>query len=259
MANNVYANNREISCKSGEGKTICAFPDTCFTPPENPATPPGVPIPYPNTGMDSDTTEGTKHVKISGKEIMLKNQSYFKRSSGDDAGQTAKKGVITSVIQGKVYFTSWSMDVKFEDENVVRHMDMTTNNHASEPGNAPPWAFTDSMATPPPDHPCEKEITKAQGACKDSQKKQVGNREHRFCDEEGKCEKAMGCILVPKGKDKEMCCSPNNTGHHLIEDHWIRPGGELVKDFAFLGDKNTNGQYKKPGGPYDGAPTMCAN
>lgn len=40
MANEVFANGREIACKAGSGKTIAAFPDTCFTPPENPATPP---------------------------------------------------------------------------------------------------------------------------------------------------------------------------------------------------------------------------
>ncbi len=62
---------------------------------------------------------------------MLKNKSCYKTSVGDDAGQTAKKGVITSVIRGKVYFVSWSMDVKFEGENVVRHLDLTTHNHAA--------------------------------------------------------------------------------------------------------------------------------
>jgi hypothetical protein len=143
MANNVFANNREVSCKSGEGKSICAFPDTCFTPPENPATPPGVPIPYPNTGMDSDTTDGSKTVKITGKEVMLKNKSYYKTSYGDEAGCAAKKGVITSVHRGKVYFTSWSMDVKFEGENVVRHLDLTTHNHASQGPNSPPIAHID--------------------------------------------------------------------------------------------------------------------
>ncbi len=39
-----------------DGQSICAFPDVCFTPPKTPATPPGVPIPYPNTGMASDST-----------------------------------------------------------------------------------------------------------------------------------------------------------------------------------------------------------
>ena len=66
--------------KSGDGKSICAFPDVCFTPPREPRHPPGVPIPYPNTGFSSDTTDGSKSVQISGKEIMLKNKSYFKKA-----------------------------------------------------------------------------------------------------------------------------------------------------------------------------------
>lgn len=151
MANEVYANGREISCKAGEGKSICAFPDVCMTPPENPATPPGVPVPYPNTGMTSDTTSGTTTVKISGQEVMLKNKSYFKQSTGDEAGAAAKKGVVTSVNRGKVYFAAWSMDVKFEGENVVRHLDLTTHNHASPTTNTPPHPYLDSqsIANPP--------------------------------------------------------------------------------------------------------------
>src|ERR1043166_4874584 len=124
VANQVYANMREISCKSASGKTICAFPDVCFTPPQTPATPPGVPIPYPNTGMASDCSDGSKTVQISGQEIMLKDKSYFKKSTGDEAGSAPKKGVVSSKITGKVYFTMWSMDVKSEGENVVRHLDM---------------------------------------------------------------------------------------------------------------------------------------
>ena len=147
MANDVFANGREISCKAGDGKSICAFPDVCITPPENPATPPGVPIPYPNTGMASDTTEGSKSVKISGKEIMLKNKSYFKKSLGDEAGCAAKKGIITSVHRGKVYFISWSMDVNAEGENVVRHLDMTTHNHSSPMSNGALGLHQDSIGS----------------------------------------------------------------------------------------------------------------
>ncbi len=135
MANDVFANGREISCKKADGKIICEFPDVCFTPPENPATPPGVPVPYPNTAYAKDTTKGSKNVKISGQEIMLKNKSYFKKSIGDEAGSAAKKGVITSTNKGKAYFISWSSDVKVEGENVVRHLDMTTSNHASPMAN----------------------------------------------------------------------------------------------------------------------------
>lgn len=146
MANEIYANGMELACKAGAGKTICAMPDVCFTPPENPATPPGVPVPYPNTGFASDTTEGSKTVKISGEEIMLKNKSYFKKSTGDEAGCAAKKGMLSSTNTGKVYFIKWSMDVKFEGENVDRHLDMTTDNHNSPNANeAVPWPFADKM------------------------------------------------------------------------------------------------------------------
>jgi RHS repeat-associated protein len=150
MSNQVYANMMEVSCKSGSGKTICAFPDVCFTPPQTPVTPPGVPIPYPNTGLASDTTDGSSTVKISGKEVMLKNKSCFKKSSGDEAGCAPKKGVLTSKNTGKVYFNAWSMDVKIEGENVVRHLDITTHNHASQPGNSPPMPHMDAMQPAPP-------------------------------------------------------------------------------------------------------------
>lgn len=146
MSCQVYANNMEVSCKASNGVSICAFPDVCFTPPTTPGTPPGVPIPYPNTGMASDTTQGSSTVKISRQEVMLKNKSYFKRSTGDEAGCAPKKGIVTSKNMGKVYFAAWSMDVKIEGENVVRHMDLTTHNHASMPANAPPQLHAAMMA-----------------------------------------------------------------------------------------------------------------
>ena len=241
MSNQVYANGREVSCKSGSGKTICAFPDVCFTPPETPATPPGVPIPYPNTGMASDTTSGSKSVKISGEEVMLKNKSYFKQSTGDEAGCAAKKGVITSVNMGKVYFNAWSMDVKFEGENVVRHFDLTTHNHASVPGNSPPWSYIDEVAQSSDESPCKTDAENAKRDCADSKPVRVGSRMHRSCSE--KCKKAMQCVLVPKGKDKEMCCRTDNTGDHLIEDH-MTDGASDFKSIPNL---------------YSGAPCMCVN
>ena len=68
------------------------------------------------------------HREDPGKEVMLKNKSHFKTSSGDEAGSAPKKGVVTSRTPG-VYFNAWSMDVKVEGENVVRHLDITTHNH----------------------------------------------------------------------------------------------------------------------------------
>ena len=150
MGCEVYANGMSIACKAADGKTIAAFPDVCFTPPMTPATPPGVPIPYPNTAMASDTTDGSKTVEISGKEVMLKNKSVFKTSTGDEAGSAPKKGVVTSQIKGKVNFSCWSMDVKFEGENVPRHLDLTGHNEASEPTNTPPWPYVDSMSPSEP-------------------------------------------------------------------------------------------------------------
>jgi len=160
MANQVYANGREVSCKAADGKSICAFPDVCLSPPSPPAGP--VPIPYPNTGFASDMTEGSKTVKISGKEVMLKDKSYFKKSTGDEAAtKSLGMGVVTHQIQGKVYFTSWSMDVKFEGENVVRHLDLTTHNHASPPGQTAPFPHVAKVSSPDlPTKPCKSSCPK---------------------------------------------------------------------------------------------------
>lgn len=135
----VFANSLEISGKAVQAQTIAAFPDVCFTPPENPATPPGVPIPYPSFGMGSDTENGTATVFIKGKTVNIKNKSDESKTSGTEAGCAAKKGVITSKNTGKKYFNSWSPDVKFEGEPVIRFSDLSTHNHASPIGNTGPW------------------------------------------------------------------------------------------------------------------------
>lgn len=160
MANNVFANGREIACKAAEGKSIASFPDVCFTPPHNTTpTPIGIPIPYPNTAYAKDTQGGSSTVFISGKEIMLKDKSYFKTSTGNEAAKpTNKKGMVTGKVKGKAYFTSWSMNVKVEGFNVCRHMDLTTHNHGSLPGNTGPWGYMDSAASG------------SKGKCKDERK-----------------------------------------------------------------------------------------
>ncbi|RWG53719.1 MAG: DUF4150 domain-containing protein [Mesorhizobium sp.] len=138
----VFANGLEISGKAVNAQTIAAFPDVCFTPPENPATPPGVPIPYPSFGMASDTEQGTSTVKIGNKTVNIKNKSDLSRTSGTEAGCAAKKGLITSKNTGKGYFNSWSNDVKFDGEPVIRMTDLATNNHASPTGNTVTWPHT---------------------------------------------------------------------------------------------------------------------
>lgn len=225
MANQVFANTMEVSCKAASGKSVCAFPDVCFTPPQTPATPPGVPIPYPNTGMASDCTSGSKSVKISKQEVMLKNKSYFKRSTGDEAGCAPKKGVVTSKNMGKVYFIAWSMDVKVEGENVVRTLDMTTHNHASQGPNTPPMAYFDEVAVVLPEK-CRDQAEKANRACRGATKRPKRQTSKGSVDDgmdcTEDCRKEQKCILIPKSQDKQACCHPDTTGHHMIEDHWIK-------------------------------------
>jgi hypothetical protein len=257
MANEVFANGREIACKAGSGKSPGCFPDVCFTPPDKtPATPLGVPIPYPNFAMASDTTEGSKSVKISGKEVMLRDKSNFKKSSGDEAAKpTTKKGLLTSVVQGKAYFASWSGDVKIEKENVVRHLDLTSHNHACVNPNALVIPYQDTQQ---PGKACPDYKLEAAAACSPPGTKPVrrkvrsGKNRGKLvpnglnCDE--KCKKAKTCVLVPKDKDKEQCCNPDTTGDHLIEDHMTAGAKDFTKKF----------QNKTPG-LYGGAPCMCVN
>lgn len=161
----VFANGLEISGKAVSAKTIAAFPDVCMTPPENPATPPGVPVPYPNFAMAGDTEKGTGKVKIKGKTVNLKNKSDMSKTSGDEAGCAAKKGVVSSKNTGKSYFNSWSNNVKFEGEAVVRMSDLTTNNHASPVGNAPPWTHIAAINVETGEEACSAENKKGEKAC----------------------------------------------------------------------------------------------
>ena len=282
MANDVFANGREVSCKKADGKSICAFPDVCMTPPENPATPPGVPVPYPNTGMAKDMTAGSKKVKISGKEVMLKNKSYFKKSMGDEAGSAAKKGVVTSVNRGKVYFISWSMDVKFEGKNVVRHLDMTTHNHASPIPNTPPWPFVDSAAmTAEQKEACEKDKQKEKKACEDykphkedgldvckeaglagdiSRKKGVATKRTKSANA-NECAAARKCQLLPynaKPRDGINGCCPAQTPDHIVPkssffkksvsdgqavDGWEKYNKDKAPCMCLEGANNTHGSH----------------
>jgi hypothetical protein len=124
----VFANGKEISAKKDDNKSVCAMPDVCLSPPSPPAGP--VPIPYPNTAQGSDTSDGSKTVKIGGDEAGLKNSSNYKKSTGDEgATKSLGMGVVTHTIQDRMKHAAWSMDVKFEGKNVIRHMDLTTHNH----------------------------------------------------------------------------------------------------------------------------------
>jgi Domain of unknown function (DUF4150) len=148
----VFANSNEVACKAGEGKVIAAFPDVCLSPPSPPAGP--IPIPYPNTSFDKDMQSGSKTVVIKGKEVMLKDQSFYKSSPLGDEAATNSFGasVVTHVITGKTYFKAWSMDVQFEGQNVDRNLDLTGSNAASDPTSTPPVMPNASAVSPPEDY-----------------------------------------------------------------------------------------------------------
>ena len=87
----VYANGREISAEAQGCKVIADFPDTCFTPPENPATPPGVPVPYPDFGFDSDLTSGSGTVKIGKSRSARKIAATTANAAATRPGRRPKK------------------------------------------------------------------------------------------------------------------------------------------------------------------------
>lgn len=183
----VFANNVEVSAKAQGCKIIAAFPDTCFTPPQTPATPPGVPIPYPNFAMDSDLTGGSSKVLIGGKEVSMENASKWSKVSGDEAGSAPKKGIITSKNTGAAYAKKWSMDVKVESKGVVRFTDMATTNHASETGDGPPWIVAGIPGSP----------TTADEA---------------------------DCLVGSYDKMKTKCNNRGGEAHHIIPDEYVRQG-----------------------------------
>jgi len=270
VSNEVYANNMEVSCKQAAGKTICSFPDPCFTPPQTPATPPGVPIPYPNTGMASDTTDGSSTVMISGQEVMLKDKSSFKRSSGDEAGCAPQKGVVNATNMGKVVFAAWSMDVKFEGENVVRHLDMTTGNCACpNPNAAIPWPHVDAMALKK-GGACHGDAKQEKEACEEYEPYTTPGKD--VCAEAGvgsdftrakgattkraksasadKCSAARRCRLVSfdaTPRDGVNGCCPAQTGDHLVPKS------------SFFVDSVADGKLMDGWDKYNinDAPTMC--
>jgi len=152
----VFANGMEVSAKKSDNQSIAAMPDICLSPPSPPAGP--IPIPYPNFSQASDTSDGTKAVKLGGQEAGIKNESNYKTSKGDEAAtRTLGMGTVTHTIQGKTKFAAWSMDVKFEGSNVPRFGDITTHNHMN-PANS--GSQTASIASPdagvPPKTDCEE-------------------------------------------------------------------------------------------------------
>ena len=85
LTNKILGSIGTVSSAKGSSKTMIALPDVCKTP--SPAGP--VPIPYPNIARSSDTSKGSKSVKVDGKMVMIKGEEYYKNASGDEAGTQA--------------------------------------------------------------------------------------------------------------------------------------------------------------------------
>ena len=126
----VFANGMGVSGKATGNKTIAAMPDVCLSPPPPPAGP--VPIPYPNFGMASDTSDGCTSVIVMGKEAGKKNASKYSKITGDEAATNSfGAGVVSHKISGALKFEAYSFDVIFEGGGAERFTDLTTTNHSN--------------------------------------------------------------------------------------------------------------------------------
>ena len=112
MGTTAFANGRGIVHKDSGGMSA-VFPDVCKTQ----CGPPVIPIPYPNIGKATDTSKGTKKVKIDKQMAMVKGAKYSK-STGDEPGSL--KGVVSGTTTGECEFMMYSFDVKMEGKNACR-------------------------------------------------------------------------------------------------------------------------------------------
>jgi hypothetical protein len=133
VGDKVFVNGRSAIHAGSAGKTLC-FPDVNLCPPTPPAGP--IPLPLPNLAQGADLQSGASSVLIEGNP-MAKKSSFIGKSTGNEVAQSTGGGVVSAVVQGKAYFTSYSVDVTVEGEEAPRHLDMLTQNHA---GQSPPNA-----------------------------------------------------------------------------------------------------------------------
>jgi hypothetical protein len=127
MSQKTFADGRGI-VHQGSGGMSMVFPDVCLTP--APSGPP-VPIPYPNIGQASDTSQGPPTVTCDGSMPMTKGAQYAK-SSGDEAGSAG--GVMCGRNMAACEFTVYSFDVMFEGQNVCRLGDALLHNSRNAMG-----------------------------------------------------------------------------------------------------------------------------
>jgi hypothetical protein len=229
-----------------------------MSPPSPPAGP--IPIPYPNTSQTSDTSDGSKTVKIGGAEVGKKNASNYKKSTGDEAATKSFGMNLTShTIQGKMKHAAWSMDVKIEGANAIRHMDLTTHNHMNTSGTNSMTADQELEAQAEAEAEC-KELDKRNqeevAKIKEKQKKKEEGQAKWANDKAERDKKAGKPPAAPKEKDaggwavtSALIVNPNNPNY---SGYWNATSrNEFVP-------KNSSSSYQKPH-PTSGSPTPdCA-
>ena len=142
------------------------------------------------------------------------------------------------------------MDVKVEGLNVVRHLDMTTHNHASFPPNGVPWPYMSEDDWSDPANPCIGDHVKEMLACADYKPHNPAGKdaceaaslmdkpsgsydvelampsgtaedstaamEARYDAEANPCIVARRCSLEQYDSKNTNCC-PGQTPHHIVE------------------------------------------
>lgn len=214
MPHYVFANGNEIATKSADGASIACQPDVCFSPG---APMPGIPIPYANSVFARDLDNLSRTVFIKGTGAALEDRSYFAVSYGDEpATHALKKGVISGQIQGRAYFKSWSMDVKFEGLGVARHMDTVTHNHVNQP-NAMAQKYISVWKKAAP---CAGDRARVEANCKPEDASKKRKRK-------GLWEKFNKLVSIPDATAKKALLYKRTWGNYWIEDYcdglWVKP------------------------------------
>ena len=115
------------------------------------------------------------------------------------------------------------MDVKFEGQNVDRHLDLTVHNEQCQPAETPPWPYIDNAAIGATS-PCNKEpdndyATQVAANCADP-------KDHpEQCKTDDCCNcKGRRCMLVHGGLGaKNECCGTPDSASYHSRDGPLRP------------------------------------
>lgn len=245
----VFANGLEVSGKATPNKTIAAMPDVCLSPPPPPAGP--VPIPYPNFGMASDTTDGCTSVFIKGKEAGKKNASKYSKITGDEPATRSFGGsVVTANITGPLKFDAYSFDVILEGGGAERFTDLTSTNHSNPGSGFSVSAAQAAVVMADGGNPCAKlgEANEAEFKNVEEQSngadlsdeertklknfKKSGTISHAVLDNCGPKTVFAGTSSGMVRRFNEVFCGPADSTDDVLVDH---PDGE----------KNAKGKVKK--------------